>query len=74
MACYHVDEGIVVKKTNFLVVSIESIAGLQDDVRNLAGCNCESFMASQPDLPIYGESKHTVEKKISDIVRKTQQT
>ena len=66
----HGDEGRAVKKTNYLVVSIESIFGSQDDARIRAGCNCESFMASRPDLPIYGGPKHTVEKKFIDTGKK----
>ena len=66
----HGDEGRSIKKTNYLVVSIESILGSQEDARIRAGCNCESFMASRPDLPIYGGPKHTVEKKFIDTGRK----
>ena len=66
----HGDEGRAVKKTNYLVLSIESPLGSQEDPRIPAGCKCQSFMASRPDLPIYGTCKHTVEKKFVDLSRK----
>lgn len=49
----HGDEGRSLKKTNYLVVSVESVFGSIEDPRVHAGCSCKSFLASRPDLPSY---------------------
>eukprot|EP00438_Fugacium_kawagutii_P033436 Skav208822 [mRNA] locus=scaffold667:186295:199814:+ [translate_table: standard] len=72
--CLHGDEGRSVKKTNYLVVSIEPVFGSQNDPRVHEGCSCEAFLASRPDLPSYNPDSNTVDfdNEFAEIARKQQ--
>eukprot|EP00438_Fugacium_kawagutii_P013700 Skav233525 [mRNA] locus=scaffold2975:258320:260080:- [translate_table: standard] len=66
----HGDEGRSVKKTNYLVVSMEVPFGSHDDPRIAQGCSCQKFLASRPDLPNYGRDQGLVDDKWVNIARK----
>lgn len=66
----HGDEGRSVKKTGYLVVSVESPLGSHKDPRIPAGCSCSSFMASRPDLPKYGTDSNLVDGAYQSVGRK----
>eukprot|EP00435_Cladocopium_sp_Y103_P005960 s5325_g1.t3 len=51
--CIHGDEGRAVKRTNFLVCSVESVLGSLPDGRVSQGCSCEAKLMSRPSIPTY---------------------
>ena len=51
--CIHGDEGRAVKRTNFLVSSLESPLGSTADLRVSRGCDCEAQLAKRPSIPTY---------------------
>ena len=51
--CIHGDEGRAVKRTNFLVCSVESVLGSVQDGRVSQGCSCEAKLMSRPSIPTY---------------------
>ena len=48
----HGDEGRSIKKTAYLIVSMQSAIG--SVAREFKGCSCREFLRSRPDLPDFG--------------------
>ena len=66
----HGDEGRAVKKTSYLIVSVETPFGSHDDPRIAGGCSCQSFVDSRADLPSYGDDLNLVDEKYIKIAQK----
>ena len=66
----HGDEGRAVKKTSYLIVSVETPFGSHDDPRIAGGCSCQSFVDSRTDLPSYGDDLNLVDEKYIQIAQK----
>ena len=64
----HGDEGRTVKRTNYLVMSMESPLGSVNDPN--IRCACSEEMAGRKDLPSYGNDLGTLSPKTLEIARK----
>ena len=64
----HGDEGRAVKKTNYLVVSIESPLGsVEDDRPNI--CSCTEELSRRSNIPTYGSASGTIEQSVLDACK-----
>ena len=64
----HGDEGRAVKRTNYLVLSVESPIGSQYDPTT--HCECHAQMASRSGIPTYGEDLQTLSGDLLESARK----
>eukprot|EP00438_Fugacium_kawagutii_P011054 Skav221281 [mRNA] locus=scaffold2775:169664:171427:- [translate_table: standard] len=65
----HGDEGRALKKTNYLVFSIESVFGAVDDDR-LFKCSCAADLESRGTIPSYGVGQDRVAPHHLEVARK----
>ena len=66
--CIHGDEGRAVKRTNYLVLSMESPLGSLEDLR-LGSCSCSKDMASRHGLPSYGTESNSIRPEVLRIAK-----
>ena len=64
----HGDEGRAVKRTNYLVVSMESPLGSMYDPT--LRCTCQSELCKRPGVPSYGSDQGTLSPETLEISRK----
>lgn len=66
---FHGDEGRAVKRSQYMVFSIESPLGSLEDKR-LCPCSCSAEMAARSNLPSYGDDAGTISPEILETARK----
>ena len=64
----HGDEGRAVKKTNYLVVSIESPLGSVEDDRP-STCSCTEEISRRANIPTYGSASGTIGQSVLDACK-----
>ena len=64
----HGDEGRAVKRSNYLVMSMETPFGSVPD-NNLKGCSCHEELAARPDWPSYGSDSGSLPSEILQVAR-----
>ena len=66
----HGDEGRGVKRTNFLVVSMESPLGSLDDPTATTSCSCNSDLEKRSGIPSYGSDANSLSQEVLRVARK----
>lgn len=64
----HGDEGRAVKRSNYLVMSMETPFGSVPD-NTLKGCSCHEELAARPDWPSYGSDSGSLPPEILQVAR-----
>ena len=66
----HGDEGRGVKRTNFMVVSMESPIGSLDDPTATTSCSCKSDLEKRSCIPSSGADANTLSQEVLRVAKK----